>query len=161
MGAAEARTVLVSVSALPLRRFVLCGRPIKKPGNGVLAPRRNGQFLPQLHGHPAYRLPGARITWFIFPRHPDVAVVRYEVGRSKTEPRSAVIAPNPTNSADYGCTVCHSCAATPVEVSRWHESWSDRAARRPYLGSCACTTAATPTHNAESPMTVAPARFER
>jgi len=116
MGAAEARTVLVSVSALPLRRFVLCGRPIKKPGNGVLAPRRNGQFLPQLHGHPAYRLPGARITWFIFPRHPDVAVVRYEVGRSKTEPRSAVIAPNPTYSADYGCTVCHSCAATPVEV---------------------------------------------
>lgn len=40
------------------RPFVLCGLPIKKPAQGVLLhERRNGQFLLQVTGHPAYGLP--------------------------------------------------------------------------------------------------------
>jgi hypothetical protein len=40
----------------------------------------------------------------------------------KAEPRSVFIALNPTNSAaDHYRAVCHLCAATPVEVSLWHE----------------------------------------
>ena len=39
------------------RPFVLCGLPIKRPANGVLLhERRNGQFLLQVTGHPAYGL---------------------------------------------------------------------------------------------------------
>lgn len=41
--------------------------------------------------------------------------------RVKTEPRSALIAQNPTSSADYRCPVCHLRAATLVEVSLSHE----------------------------------------
>ena len=38
--------------------FVLCGLPIKKPAAGqLLYERRNGQFLLQVTGHPAYGLP--------------------------------------------------------------------------------------------------------
>ena len=38
--------------------FVLCGLPIKKPAAGqLLYKRRNGQFLLQVTGHPAYGLP--------------------------------------------------------------------------------------------------------
>ena len=40
------------------RPFVLCGLPIKKPAAGqLLHERRNGQFLLQVTGHPAYGLP--------------------------------------------------------------------------------------------------------
>lgn len=40
------------------RPFVLCGLPVKRPGNGVLLhERRNGQFLLQVTGHPKYGLP--------------------------------------------------------------------------------------------------------
>jgi hypothetical protein len=40
------------------RPFVLCGLPVKRPGNGVLLhERRNGKFLLQVTGHPQYGLP--------------------------------------------------------------------------------------------------------
>jgi hypothetical protein len=40
------------------RPFVLCGLPVKKPASGqLLHERRNGQFLLQVTGHPAYGLP--------------------------------------------------------------------------------------------------------
>jgi hypothetical protein len=40
------------------RPFVLCGLPVKKPLVGqLLHERRNGQFLLQVTGHPAYGLP--------------------------------------------------------------------------------------------------------
>ncbi|HWF08922.1 MAG TPA: replication protein RepA [Bryobacteraceae bacterium] len=40
------------------RPFVLCGLPVKKPEAGqLLHERRNGQFLLQVTGHPAYGLP--------------------------------------------------------------------------------------------------------
>jgi hypothetical protein len=40
------------------RPFVLCGLPVKKPLAGqLLHERRNGQFLLQVTGHPAYGLP--------------------------------------------------------------------------------------------------------
>lgn len=40
------------------RPFVLCGLPVKKPQPGqFLHERRNGQFLLQVTGHPAYGLP--------------------------------------------------------------------------------------------------------
>ena len=40
------------------RPFVLCGLPVKKPKTGqLLHERRNGQFLLQVTGHPAYGLP--------------------------------------------------------------------------------------------------------
>src|SRR5215831_4083100 len=40
------------------RPFVLCGLPVKRPGNGVLLhERRNGKFLLQVTGHPTYGLP--------------------------------------------------------------------------------------------------------
>lgn len=40
------------------RPFVLCGLPIKRPEPGqLLHERRNGQFLLQVTGHPAYGLP--------------------------------------------------------------------------------------------------------
>lgn len=40
------------------RPFVLCGLPVKKPAAGqLLHERRNGQFLLQVTGHPAYGLP--------------------------------------------------------------------------------------------------------
>jgi len=40
------------------RPFVLCGLPVKKPQPGqLLHERRNGQFLLQVTGHPAYGLP--------------------------------------------------------------------------------------------------------
>jgi hypothetical protein len=40
------------------RPFVLCGLPIKRPPKGVLLhERRNGQFLLQVIGHPAYGVP--------------------------------------------------------------------------------------------------------
>ena len=40
------------------RPFVFCGLPVKKPAAGqLLHERRNGQFLLQVTGHPAYGLP--------------------------------------------------------------------------------------------------------
>ena len=40
------------------RPFVLCGLPVKKPKTGqLLHERRNGQFLLQVTGYPAYGLP--------------------------------------------------------------------------------------------------------
>jgi hypothetical protein len=40
------------------RPFVLCGLPVKRPAPGqLLHERRNGQFLLQVTGHPAYGLP--------------------------------------------------------------------------------------------------------
>jgi hypothetical protein len=40
------------------RPFVLCGLPVKRPAAGqLLHERRNGQFLLQVTGHPAYGLP--------------------------------------------------------------------------------------------------------
>jgi Plasmid encoded RepA protein len=40
------------------RPFVLCGLPVKRPKAGcLLHERRNGQFLLQITGHPAYGLP--------------------------------------------------------------------------------------------------------
>jgi hypothetical protein len=40
------------------RPFVLCGLPVKRPAAGqFLHERRNGQFLLQVTGHPAYGLP--------------------------------------------------------------------------------------------------------
>jgi len=40
------------------RPFVLCGLPVKRPTAGqLLHERRNGQFLLQVTGHPAYGLP--------------------------------------------------------------------------------------------------------
>src|ERR1700733_9652900 len=42
----------------PARPFVLCGLPIRQPGNGILLhERRNGHFLLQVTGHPSYGLP--------------------------------------------------------------------------------------------------------
>jgi hypothetical protein len=62
----------------------------------------------------------------------------------ETEPRSAFIALDSTNSADYRCAVCHLCAATPVEVSLWHEKSGRSSGVDGARGWCVYTTATIP-----------------
>ncbi len=60
------------------------------------------------------------------------------------EPRSAPIDLNPTISADYRCAGCPLCAATPVEVSLWHEKSGRSSGVDGARGWCVYITAAIP-----------------